>query len=90
MYEIKANIVDVRNSASEIEGQAAVIRREVQGIADQLAQLKQTFLGNRAADFFQKFDQGHQQMQEWDKLVLSFAQELQEAAARYSAADQAQ
>lgn len=90
MYEIKANLVDVRNSASEIETQAGIIRNEVQQIADALNTLKQTFLGNRAGDFFQKFDQGHQQMQEWDKLVLSFAQELQEAAARYQAADQAQ
>lgn len=90
MYEIKANIVDVRSAAGEIESQAGIIRNEVQQIADALASLKQSFLGNRAGDFFQKFDTGHQQMQEWDKLVLSFANELNEAATRYTAADQAQ
>lgn len=87
MYEIKANIVDVRSAATEIETQATVVRNEVQQIADLLATLRQTFLGDRAADFFQKFDQAHQQMGQWDELVRSFANELNEAAARYDAAD---
>jgi WXG100 family type VII secretion target len=88
MYEIKANIAEVRGAAAEIENQASIIRNEVEQIADLLGTLRQTFLGNRAGDFFQKFDAAHGQMQEWDELVLSFAAELQEAAARYESADQ--
>jgi WXG100 family type VII secretion target len=88
MYEIKANIADVLAAASEIEAQAGIIRSEVSQIAEAVATLRQTFLGNRAADFFQKFDQYHDHMQQWDDIVMSFAAELQEAAARYDAADQ--
>jgi len=88
MYEIKANIADVRAAAAEIEAQATIVRNEVEQITDLLATLRQTFLGERAADFFQKYDQAHQTMDQWDELVLSFAQELNEAAARYEAADQ--
>jgi WXG100 family type VII secretion target len=87
MYEIKANIADVRAAATEIESQSGLVRNEVAQIADLLATLRQTFLGDRASDFFQKFDQAHQGMDQWDEVVMSFAQELNEAAARYDAAD---
>lgn len=87
MYEIKANIAEVLSAASEIETQAGIIRNEVQQLTDAVATLRQTFLGNRAADFFSNYDQYSEYMQQWDDLVLSFAAELQEAAARYNAAD---
>ncbi len=87
MYEIKANIADVRAAATEIETQAGVVRNEVAQIADLLNTLRKTFIGDRAADFFQKFSQSQQSMDQWDELVLSFAQELNEAATRYDTAD---
>jgi WXG100 family type VII secretion target len=87
MYEIKANIAEVLSSATEIETQAGLIRTEVQQMSDAIATLRQTFLGNRAADFFSKYDQYADIMDQWDDLVLSFAEELREAAARYDAAD---
>lgn len=87
MYEIKATPPMLDSSASTIEENAAIIRTEVQAVDELLAALRSTFLGNRAGAFFQQYDQARDTMNQWDDIVLSFAEELRRAAQRLRAAD---
>ena len=87
MYEIKATPPMLDSSANTIEENASVIRSEVQAVDELLNALRGTFLGNRAADFFQEYDMARDIMEQWDDVVLSFAQELHTAAQRLRSAD---
>lgn len=86
-YEILAQITEMRNCASTIEDNSEIIRREVEQVRELVSPLRQTFMGNRASDFFQKYDQAYDDMQQWDDIVRSFAEELRLAANALEAAD---
>lgn len=86
-YTIKATPPMLDTSAGNIEENAQIIRTEVQRVDEVLAALRGTFLGNRASAFFQQYDGARDTMQQWDDVVLSFAEELRTAAARLRAAD---
>lgn len=89
MYEIKATPQQLDASASTIEENANTIRTEIQSVEELLNALRATFLGNRASAFFQQFDQARDDMEQWDDVVISFAQQLRTAAQRLRAADNA-
>ncbi len=89
MYTIKATVNEVRSAAAEIEREAATIQKQVAAIQQITDNLKKSFLGERASQFFASFAQARQQMDQWDEIVKSFAAELIEAANRYQAADKA-
>lgn len=86
-YEIVGRIEEMRRGGNTIKENAEIIQREVQRVNDLLEPLRNSFLGNRARDFFQKYDQAKTDMEAWDEIVLSFAEELLEAARKLEAAD---
>ncbi len=86
-YTIAATPAELRSSAGTIEGNAASIRKEVEEVHQLLGTLRTTFLGKRASGFFHKYDQAYDDMQKWDDVVVSFAAELQLAAANLERAD---
>lgn len=86
-YEIIATPEMLNQSADTVDTNADTIRHEVEGVNELLGMLRQTFIGRRAADFFQRYDSAHQDMQEWDRIVRSFAQEMRDAASNLNKAD---
>jgi len=86
-YEIIGRIEEMRRGGNTIKENAEIIQREVLRVDELLQPLRSSFLGNRAKDFFQKYDQAKVDMDAWDEIVLSFADELLEAARRLEAAD---
>lgn len=86
-YIIKATPSELRNAAANVEDNAEQIRSEVENVRTLLDQLRQTFLGERASDFFNRYETAYQDMQRWDDIVRSFSDEMREAANRLEAAD---
>lgn len=86
-YIIKATPAQLLTSANEIENNAAEIRQEVEKVREALEPLRQSFLGESAKGFFTEYDQSYEQMQNWDNIVRSFAEEMRTAAMQLRAAD---
>ncbi len=86
-YTIRLTPPDLRNRADVISNNAGTVAREVEAIAQIIDSLRPTFLGNRASNFFKEFDAARGDMEQWSKLVNSFAEELRAAANRLESAD---
>jgi WXG100 family type VII secretion target len=86
-YEIEADPGMLFSSADTIETNAEIIRKEVNNVQMLLEPIRQSFLGNSADKFFRQYDQAYEEMQQWDDIVRSFADELRTAATRLRAAD---
>lgn len=88
-YTIRLTPPELRQKASNIDTNAAIVQREVTSITQIVSRLRATFLGETAASFFKEFDTAHQSMEQWDDIVKSFATEIREAATKLEAADRA-
>ena len=86
-YEIRATIEMLRGSAETVDNNANTIRREVEAVRQLLDALRPSFTGLRSERFFSRFDQDYQSMQEWDRVVRSFAEEMRGAADRFQAVE---
>jgi len=78
---------DLRSRASEIQRNSEVVKREVEEITRLLESLKPTFLGESAQAFFKDFNNARGDMDNWDDIVRSFANELNDAANNLERAD---
>lgn len=88
-YTIRLTPSDIRRRADSIQQNAEKVRQEVSKVEQLLNSLKPTFLGQRAEKFFREFDRERSNMQQWDDIVRSFAEELRNTAARMDRADRA-
>jgi len=86
-YTIRATIDDLNNSANAVDQNAQTVKTEVANVTALLDELRTTFLGQRAASFFNTFNNESQAMNNWYDTVEAFASELRSAAARLGAAD---
>lgn len=86
-YTIRLTPPQLRTKADEIDRNAEIVRREVQEITQLLGSLRPTFIGETAASFFKEYDSAHQDMEQWDDIVKSFATEIREAANNLERAD---
>ncbi len=86
-YTIRLTPPDIRRRADVINQNADIVRREVENIQVLLNGLRPTFLGNKADRFFKAFDQERANMEQWDDIVRSFAEELRQVAKRMEIAD---
>lgn len=84
---IRATPPMLRDSANKIETNAETIRREIERIREMLEPVRSSFKGERSRKFFQKYDAAYTDMQQWDDIVRSFAQEMRDAATRIEIAD---
>ena len=71
---------EAREHANEIGRNAAIVGEQVQEISDLLARLKPTFLGEASSAFYEAFYKKKTEMEDWKRIVDSFAQELRQAA----------
>jgi len=86
-YTIRLTPPELRNKASNIDNNAAIVQREVAAIEQIVNRLRPTFLGETASSFFKEFNTALSNMQQWDDIVRSFATEIREAANKLEAAD---
>lgn len=86
-YTIRLTPAQLRGKAGEIESNARVVEQEVNAVDALVNTLRPTFLGETAAEFFRDFAQARGNMERWDDVVRSFAEEIREAANRLEAAD---
>lgn len=86
-YTIRLTPPDLRKKASEIDQNAETVKKEVAEIEALVNRLRATFLGETASAFFKEFDAARQNMQQWDDIVRSFAEEIREAANKLEKAD---
>jgi WXG100 family type VII secretion target len=88
-YTIRLTPSDLRNRANDIQNNAAKVKSEVAQVTSLLESLKKTFIGESAAAFFKDFENSRADMEQWDDIVLSFANELNTAARNLEQADKA-
>lgn len=86
-YKILATPVQLRQKASDIEQNAETVKKEIAQIIGLVSGLRPTFLGETATQFFKQFDSSIKNMEQWDDVVRSFAQEIREAANAIENAD---
>lgn len=87
-YEIIATPAMLLSSADKIETNAETIRREIERIREMLEPVRSSFTGEKSRKFFQRYDAAYNDMQQWDNIVRSFAEEMREAAMRIRAVDE--
>jgi WXG100 family type VII secretion target len=88
MPEIKANPSALEASASLIETNVSVIRRELLAADELLANLRRTFIGQRAESFFRQYTAAFDEMQAQLAVMGSLAESLRQSAQALRAADQ--
>ena len=86
-YTIRLTPSQLRAKAQDIEQNAKIVQQEVASIEGLIGQLKPTFLGETASEFFKDFNQARGNMERWDDIVRSFAIEIREAANKLERAD---
>ncbi|HIE25511.1 MAG TPA: WXG100 family type VII secretion target [Anaerolineales bacterium] len=86
-YTIRLTPSQLRGKAQDIDSNAKIVQKEVAGVEALINQLKPTFLGETASEFFKDFNQARGNMERWDDVVRSFAVEIREAADRLERAD---
>jgi len=86
-YTIRATIADLQNSAGVIDENAQTVKSEVAAVTNLINELRSTFLGQRAGNFFKTFDGDLEAMNNWYNTVEAFAGELRSAASNLNAAD---
>jgi WXG100 family type VII secretion target len=87
-YEIRGNPAGLEASANAIEQHTALIHRELQSVHDLLMTLRRTFVGQRAAGFFQQYDTAYQDATEMEGVLRALTAEMRAVAQRLRAADQ--
>ena len=88
-HTIRLTPSQLRGRAEDIDRNAKIVQQEVNSIDALISQLKPTFLGETASEFFKDFNQARGNMQRWDDVVRSFATEIREAANKLERADRA-
>jgi WXG100 family type VII secretion target len=88
-YTIRLTPAELRQKADTIEQNANIVKKDVNDVKGMVSKIRSSFLGQTAATFFKKFDTACQDMDQWDKVVRSFALELRDAANKLEAADRA-
>jgi len=86
-YTIRLTPPALRQKASDIENNAAIVEKEVNAIEQLVNRLRPTFLGETASTFFKEFDSALRNMEQWDDIVRSFSTEIREAANKLESAD---
>jgi WXG100 family type VII secretion target len=86
-YTIRATPAELLQRAAEIESNADLVRKEVEKISQEIDNLRPTFIGQSASHFLKEFENSRSDMENWDKLVRSFASLIQAAAINLDKAD---
>lgn len=88
MPEIKANPSALEASASLIETNISAIKRELLAVDELLANLRRTFIGQRAESFFRQYDASIEAAHGHMAQLSALAEALRESARALRAADQ--
>lgn len=86
-YSIKGDPDHIRRQADNLSDLAVQIERELLRLDNTLNPLRSTFIGQRAGNFFQQYDQLRGQMFALRDVVRAFSGQLTDAANRLKAAD---
>ncbi len=86
-YTIRLTPPELRQKASNIESNAALVQKEVAAIQQIIYRLRPTFLGETASAFFKEFEASMRDLEQWDDIVRSFSNEIRDAANKLEAAD---
>ena len=88
-YTIRLTPSQLRAKAQEIEINLSIVQQEIIAIDALVNQMRSTFLGETASEFFKDFSQTRGNMERWDEVVRVFSAEIHEAANRLERADRA-
>ena len=86
-YSIKGDPVYIRRQGESLADLALQIERELNRLDSSINPLRYTFIGQRAGNFFQQYDQLKGQMYALRDVVRAFSGQLLDAANRLKAAD---
>jgi len=86
-YIIRLTPPELRQKASNIDSNAAIVQSEVNAIEQIISRLRPTFLGETASVFFKEFDASKVKMEQWNDIVRSFSVEIRDVANKLEAAD---
>jgi WXG100 family type VII secretion target len=87
MKNIRVTPSELRRRAKVINQNADDVKRDVDKINELVDGLRPTFIGNRASKFFKEFDSVRGNMQKWDDIIRSFAEQLERKARDFEIAD---
>lgn len=80
MSKIAIDVAEAKARAAAIDQSAAQIEKDIQEVYAVLNELRSSFIGNTATEFFSAFDNAYAYMEQWDDVVRRYAEELRHIA----------